>query len=68
MQILVEQTLLDAIRLEWARVNVDPSMPAQSFRHIALRNYALLVHRLESEVAASQLRASTSSLSGGSQQ
>jgi len=60
LQILMEYSLVEVFRLDWAQVQPDSSQAKQ----IALRNYALLVHRLESEVAASQLRASTSSLSG----
>ena len=55
---------MEVTRLDWAQVQPDSSQAKQIAGHIALRNYALLVHRLESKVAATQLRASTSSLPG----
>lgn len=64
LQIQMEHSLVEVVRLDWAQVQPESSQAKQVSGHIALRNYALLVHRLESEVAASQLRASTSSLSG----
>ncbi len=60
----MEYSLVEVTRLDWAQVQPDSSQAKQIAGHIALRNYALLVHRPESEVAASQLRASKSSLSG----
>ena len=60
LQILMGYSLVEVVRLDWAQVESDSSQAKQIAGHIALRNYALLVHRLESEVAASQLRASLS--------
>lgn len=69
-QILVEKSLIEAIGLEWAGLdgNTAPGLgpgpgPAAAASHIAVRNYALLTQRMESDLAAS--RSSYSLLSPG---
>ena len=63
LQILVEQSLVDAVELEWTGGSIGP-LPAAAPSHIALRNHALLVHRQEVDLVASQLTCSRTSLSG----
>ena len=64
MQILVEQSLLNAVGLEWTGIQGTGLLPAAPPSHLALRNHALLVHRLEADKAASELTCCTTSLSG----
>ncbi|KAL0023908.1 hypothetical protein WJX79_009620 [Trebouxia sp. C0005] len=63
-QILVEQSLVDALELEWTGAHGVGPLPAAPLSHIALRNHALLVHRQEVDRAASQSVCSRTSLSG----
>lgn len=63
MQILLEQSLVEALQQEWggqAASNLTAIGPSQ----IARRNYELLVHRRSTAMAASELTCSTSTLSG----
>lgn len=64
MQILVEQSLLTAVGLEWTGMLGTEPIPAAPASHLALRNHALLVHRAEVDAAAAELTCSTTSLSG----
>ncbi len=64
LQILVEQSLVDALELEWTGAPGLGPLPAAPLSHIALRNHALLVHRQEVDRAASQSFCSRTSLSG----
>lgn len=64
MQILVEQSLLTAVGLEWTGLQGTEPLPAAPASHLALRNHALLVHRAEVDAAAAELTCSTTSLSG----
>lgn len=64
LQILIEQSLMTAVGLEWTGIQgTGPLAPAPA-SHLALRNHALLVHRMEVETAAAELTPSTTSLSG----
>ena len=63
LQILVEQSLVDAVQQE--RNGLEAAQPAAvGPSQIARRNYELLVHRQSTAIAASELTCSTSSLSG----
>ena len=64
VQILVEQSLVAAVGLEWTGVQGTGPLPAAPASHLALRNHALLVHRAEVDAAAAELTCSTTSLSG----
>ena len=64
VQILVEQSLVNYVGLEWTGIQGTGPIPAAPPSSLALRNYALLVHRLEADTTASQLTCSTTSLSG----
>lgn len=64
LQILVEQSLVDALELEWTGASGLGPLPAAPLSRIALRNHALLVHRQEVDRAASQSFCSKTSLSG----
>ncbi|DBA88295.1 TPA: hypothetical protein ACH3X1_016535 [Trebouxia sp. C0004] len=63
-QILVEQSLVDALELEWTGASAMRPFSAARLSPIALRNHALLVHRQEVDRAASQSLCSKTSLSG----
>ena len=65
MQVLVEKSLVDAVGLEWRGIQ-GIALPSEPSSHLALRNQALLLHRSQSELAASKLASTTSSLSGWS--
>lgn len=64
LQILVEQSLVAAVGLEWTGVQGTGPLPTAPASHLALRNHALLVHRAEVDAAAAELTCSTTSLSG----
>ena len=64
MQILVEQSLADAVGGEWKGTHCMAPLAAAMPSHIALKNHALLVHRQEVDMAAAQLICSRPSLSG----
>lgn len=55
---------MDAVQLEWTGAPGLGPLPAAPPSHLALRNYALLVHRQEVDRAASQSICSKTSLSG----
>ncbi|KAL3142345.1 hypothetical protein ABBQ38_002682 [Trebouxia sp. C0009 RCD-2024] len=62
--ILIEQSLMTAVGLEWTGIQGTGPLPAAPASHLALRNHALLVHRAEVDTAAAELTCSTTSLSG----
>ena len=64
MQILVEQSLADAVGVEWTGTQGMGPQPADAPSQIALKNHALLVHRQEVDLAGAQLICSKTSLSG----
>lgn len=64
LQILVEQSLMTAVGLEWTGIQGTGPLPAAPASHLALRNHALLMHRAEVDTAAAELTCSTTSLSG----
>ena len=64
LQILIEQSLMTAVGLEWTGIQGTGPLPAAPASHLALRNHALLVHRAEVDTAAAELTCSTTSLSG----
>lgn len=63
LQVLVEESLVEAVGLEWRGIQ-GIALPSEAPSHLALRNHALLLHRAQSDQAASKLASTTSSLSG----
>lgn len=64
LQILVEQSVVTAVGLEWTGMQGSGPLLGAPPSHLALRNHALLVHRAEVDAAAAELTCSTTSLSG----
>ena len=64
MQILVEKALIETVGLEWAGAEGSAGSgpaPAAAASHIAIRIFALLTQRMESDLAASRSTYSFSS-------
>ena len=62
-QVLVEESFVEAVGLGWRGIQ-GVALPSEAPSHLALCNHALLLHRAQSDQAASKLASTTSSISG----